>query len=139
VLAYGPATALGERPVVGYIEVTVRPQETELDGFYVDPPYQHRGYGRMLFETALAISGDRPMVVGVTTGTTAHREIYPRLGFQPTDDPADDFVSTDADNPPARLRQSKLRRPVQPPRPGGDIVPDKPFGHNGTTSDGSAG
>jgi GNAT superfamily N-acetyltransferase len=95
--------------VIGYIEFYGQ----KLAGFYVDPLFQGRGYGRRLFEAALMLGiGDRPIVVQTTQGSNAHRLIYPALGFIPTNREVPSWSSTGDDSPPVTLRQVELVRPA---------------------------
>jgi RimJ/RimL family protein N-acetyltransferase len=96
--------------VVGYI----RFHGQEVVGFCVDPGFQRRGYGRRLFEAALALGfGDRPIVVQTTRDSDAHRFVYPTLGFVPTNREIPSVSSTLADAaPPVTLHQVELVRPA---------------------------
>ncbi|MBO0879502.1 MAG: GNAT family N-acetyltransferase [Mycobacterium sp.] len=95
--------------VVGYLEF----HGQELAGFYVDPLFQGRGYGRRLLEAALMLGfGDRPITVQTTRDSDAHRLVYPALGFIPTNREVPPASSTGNVGPSFTLHQVELIRPA---------------------------
>ena len=69
--------------IAGFAAVKARPDgEIELDGLFVDPEMQRRGFGRLLVEHCCRIAQDRGATAMYVIGNPHALEFYLACGFE---------------------------------------------------------
>jgi len=73
-----------EDQTVGYFRLCPGENETELDDFYLLPPFRGRGIGTAVLRRCIARTRT-PMTLCVFTGNTGAIRLYTRMGFVVTE------------------------------------------------------